>query len=221
MRHLWVLMVVLFVLVMPAQAQEGAVVRFYIVPVEQVGIYRGPEYLRWRFDQSPIPELAGVRWSCKDYGIAPQMVCAADVTPAQHLILAAFPDVWAWAENLDTPLGSINRNLLNTFLEAVDIPADWLSPQNTQREALRTITGMFLYMQRLFALTGANLLSTYALNTRLGNMTAQWQAAIQQAGTDLGYDTAWMTGNMTVRIILKNMANRWGTRVIHFDIIDL
>lgn len=170
MKRLFAVLFSLFLVIAPVLAQE-AVVRFYIVPIEQVGIYRGPEYLPWRFDQSPVTELAGVRWSMKDYGLVNQAVVAAEVDATQHAFLEAQADVWAWAENLDTSLGAADRNALGDFLEAVAIPADWLSPQDTNRTALRTVTGMFLFMQRLTAITGQSPIDQgLALNTQFRNL---------------------------------------------------
>ena len=196
-------------------------IQFYIVPIEQVGSYRGPEYLPWRADQNPEPILAGVRWSCKDYGLIPQMVCAADVTTAQHVFLDAQADVWAFGD-LDLNIGAGERNQLGNFLEGVAIPSNWIQPTETNRTALRTITGMFLFMQRLTAITNQNPLTAgLTLNTQYQNLPALWGDAITQAAADLGYDISWLTGNMTVRQFLKRFAEEWGLRPIYFGFTTL
>lgn len=218
-RVFWIILLFAW-LVIPAQTQEASVIRFYIVPVEQVGNYRGPEYLAWRFDQNPVAELAGIRWSCKDYGIINQMVCAADVTVTQHDYLAAQSDVWVWAENLDTSLTSQTRSALSAFLENIAVPANWLSPQDTNRTALKTVTGIFLSMQRITALTGQNpLTSGLTLNTQFRNLDATWQAAITQAMTEIGLPAPG--ANDTIRAMLKSMADVWGTRSIAFGFVTL
>lgn len=217
-------LVVLFLmgLVMPVMAQGVTVDRFYIVPIEQVNQARGPEYFPWRFDANPEAIMAGVRWSCKDYGLVPQMICAAQVTQAQHDFLALQADVWAWPEDIETTLTAQERNDLGVFLEGADIPSDWLSPADTSRTALRTVTGLFLFSQRLNAITGSVLLSGgVTLNTQFQNTPVEVQAAIQQAADGLGYDRTWLTGNMTMRIMLKRFADEWGEQPIRFGFITL
>lgn len=196
--------------------------RFYLVPIESVGNTRGPEYFPWFFDPDPVAELAGVRWSLKDYGVINQGVVAAEVTQAQHDFLAAQAEVFDFPENLDAAMGSADRTALSNYLEAVAIPADWLSPADTYRTALRTVTGMFLFMQRYTAITGTNpLQSGLTLNTQFRNLNAVNQNAIRQTFTDLGYDDTVIRDNWTLRVLLKNAADQWGSRAIEFGFVSL
>lgn len=130
-------------------------IRFYFVPIEQVGAARGPEYFHWRFDDELVPELAGVQWNMIDYGLINQGIVAANVTTAQHTYLSAQTGVLAVPVDLDANLTGGQITALNNYLEGINVPADWLAG-GTVREGLRTVTAMYQYMQRLTTITNTS-----------------------------------------------------------------
>lgn len=208
-------------------------VRYYLIPVEVVGSYRGPKYFNWRFSQQP--GALNVMWSMKDYGLIDQAVIAADVSEADHTYLAGKSDVF-WDIPPDLPdidgqppvddmrtirITSQERTDLSNYLETIAVPAQWITNEYWA-DVLRIITGMFLYMQRLTAITGDTPLDWgITLNTQFQNLTQEHQDAIIQAGTDLGFDVSWIVPNMTIRNLLKNMADQWGSKAIHFGFTTL
>jgi len=215
-RRLLLGALVVLALALPATV-EAQVIQYFMIPTQQIGNYRGPSYLKWRFN----PEGLDVLWSCKDYGSINIMVCAVDADQADLDTLAAQPDVYAWPTALDENLPQAERSAVTDYLEAVFVPANWISPSDTRRSALRTITGMFLYMQRLTALSGESPLDWgITLNTQYRNLTLEQQAWLEQAALDLGY--TWdVADNDTIRNVLKAMADAWGEQDIMFGFTTL
>ena len=194
-------------------------IRFYVLPVEQVGIYRGPKYFHWRFD--PDPPGIDCFWAMKDYGVINECVIAADITLTDHNNLVASGDVYDFPESMDVNMPTAERNLLIGVLDAAYVPSHWINSSTSYRVALRTITGMFLYMQALSALGGNPFAWGIDLNTKWSQLSAQQKDWITQAAWNMGYTTDFITTNTTVRQIIKGMADQWGSKVIHFGFTDL
>jgi hypothetical protein len=141
---------------------------------------------------------------------------------ADHDYLAAQLSVYQFPADLDVAMGATARAEISVYLEGVAVPADWLGPQDTFRTALRTVTGMFLFMQRLTAITGDDPISAgLELNDRYDSVPQLWRDGILQAYGDLGYDDSVVRDNWTLRVILKNTADQWGARPIHFGFVTL
>lgn len=217
----FILVLVLLAILLPASIVEAQDmhIQYYLVPVQQIGLYRGPSYLKWRWN----PGGLDVQKSCKDYGSINQMICAVNAEIVAHTWLAAQASVYQFPIDIEVNPSPAELSELETALEAVYIPADWLSPSETWRGALRTVTGMFLYMQRVTAITGDNPLTDWGvtLNTQFRNLDQDKQDALIQATNDLGYDSSVIRDNWTLRIILKNMADGWGDRPIYFGFTTL
>jgi len=196
---------------------DALTVQYFFVPMLVVGNHRGPSYLRWREN----PDGLAVQWSCKDYGsINSVMVCAVNAEQTDLDWLAAQDGVYAWPVNLDVNLPQAERDAVTAYLEAQFVPANWILPSDTRREALRTITGMYLYMQRLTALAGNPLDWGITLNTQYRNLTTEQQDALEEAAVSLGY--AWdVAPTDTIRAILKAMADAWGEQPIYFGFTTL
>lgn len=215
---------VLLVLVLLAMAMPFAgvveaqttVIQYYLLPVDvQQEMYRGPMYLMWRWN----PDGLDVPWGCKDYGLIDIMICAVDADATDHAWLASQTDVYQFPVDLDANPSPAELSTLEAAMESAYIAADWLNPAETWRQALRTVTGMFLFMQRLTAITGNTPLDWgVTLNTQFRNLDQVYQDAITQAFNDLDYDASVIRTNWTLRILLKNAADQWGEKPIYFGI---
>jgi len=217
-----VLVVIALALVIPARVEAQQVIEYFFIPVQVVeingAIYRGPSYLRWRMN----PGGLDVPWSCKDYGsINNVMVCAVNAEQADLTWLAAQAGVYTWPVNLDVNLPQAERSAVTAYLEAQFIPATWILPSHTRRAALRRITGIFLYMQRLTAIINSDPTTwDVTLNTQFQNLTAEQQPAMVQAATSLGY--TWdIAPTDLLRNILTDMADAWGVQPIYFGFTTL
>lgn len=197
-------------------------IRYYILPVERNAVenMRGPKYFRWRYD--PDPPGIDCMWSLKDYGSIDMCVVVADITQADHDALVLNTDVYAFPENLDLVTTVAQRQALNTYIEAHGIPGDWLGAGMTFRVVLRTITSMFLYLQRVLAIIRypTDPFAGLTLNTKYSNIPNPLHDALYNAALQMGY--SWNIGNNDqIRKIWKMMADQWGALPIYFGFTEL
>ena len=194
-------------------------VRVYILPVDyQIvngGVYRGPKYFKWRFN----PDGLDVRWSMRDYGGLGEttMIVAADVTQEQHDYLSVQPGVYAIPETLDVTLSPAEISAFTDALETAYIPADWLLPNMTWRECLRTILGMFATAGKYAVIVGDSILNSgITLNMQFQNFPQYVQDALEQIAMNLGYPWDEVKDNWTARIVLKWFADQWPSGSFRF-----
>lgn len=182
--------------------------KLYIVPVEIVGNYRGPEYFAWRFDANG-PSIA-CRWSAMDYGFLPYMlVVAHDIVQADHDALVVKTGVYAFPDNLDQ---SIPPNTLNTYFEAINVPTDWLTPATTYRQFLRYMAGMFQFNQAFGGQSGGQSLfgGGITLESNWNGLSAQQKAWFNAALQQLSPGAPGVTGNPKLRTLAKRAGDLWG-----------
>lgn len=212
------LMLVMFIspmATMPASAEEVTLQKFYIVPVEQVGSARGPEYFVWRFDANP-PSIDAI-WSMMDYGFMPYgLVYVADITQPDHDALILHADVYSFPDNLDAPITDPNIDL---FFEAISIPSDWLTPSTTYRELLRYTAGMFQFNQAYAGISASATGQIHSIFDNGRTLESNWNslsatekawfnAAIQQ----MQPGAPSVNGNPKLRSLAKQAGDLWGAR---------
>lgn len=205
-----------------AQTEETMTIRFYILPIERSpdGILRWAKYFASRYN-------GGVGITADrnmiDYGTIDLAVLVSNISDTDHAFLAAQTDVFDLPLNLDVTMSTAERGALAVYLEAHGVPGDWIGAQDTWRTALRTITSMFLYMQRLTAQTnGVSPLDWgYTLNTQWRNVSAVHQAALSESAVSLGYDVSFLRDQTQIRALLKNFADQWGAKPIYMGMATL
>lgn len=194
-------------------------IRFYILPIERSlsGTSRGPKYFAWSKD--PDPPGINCPESLIDYGSIDECIIVADISDIDHASLSLNLDVYSFPLDLDTTLTVANRNTINTFFEAVGIPADWVHQGDTFRSVLRTVTQMFIYLQRVLGLIGypTNPYAGLTLNTQYQNIPNPLHDALQTAAISLGY--TWnVANNDQIRKIWKQFADAWGNTPINMGL---
>lgn len=185
-------------------------IRFYILPIIVFNGMRGPKY--FQFGPKGGDKSPGINcwWSMKDYGLIDQCVICADISDADHTAVADNPDVMAIPVNLDNNLTAGAVTTATNYLESVNIPADWVSVLDTYRSVLRSVVGLFMFMQRVTAIRGVPIdWVSINLQTRWRDIPTNWQNAMIQAATELGFSTDGVTNTVRLRAILKAMADRW------------
>lgn len=188
-------------------------IRFYVMPIMVVGNARGPKYLKWRF----FPEGIDCQWSMKDYGLIDACLVACELTQAQHEQLAAEPDVAVAPLDIDQSISDIAIPQVQAVLEALRIPADWLTSAYTYRQILRMVAGLFLFAQRYHAMHNEALIdSTAQLDLRWNQIPLDRRGRITATAEELGYIYSDVTNQWTVRRILKYLADQWGATPILF-----
>lgn len=193
-------------------------IRFYILPVQQVGNRRGPMYLRWRMN----PDGLDVRWSMKDYGLINAALVAAEVTQDQHEQLVAEPDVAAAPENIDNNISELAIPQVQAVMEVLRIPADWVTSDYTYRALLRMIGGLFMFAQRYHGMHNEALIdSTAQLDLRWNQIPKDRQDRIKATADDLGCNYDAVLPPWLVRRVLKHLAEQWANWPILFGFVTL
>lgn len=156
-----------------------------------------------------------VRSSCTDYGFQPVMLCAMDVDATADAFIIGQPDVTKLPDNLDSTIPSAGLATVQAALENRNIPAGWVTAGLTYRALLRTVNGFFAFMQRYVGVTGKTGLvlgGSITLNTQFNELSQTLKNELALTAQSLGLDTSQLSGNNTIRQILKNIADQWGQR---------
>lgn len=195
-------------------------VRFYIMPIQVVNeTYRGPKYLKWRFN----PDGLDVPWSMKDYGLINACLVAADVSQAQHEQLAAEVDVAAPPVDIDQNISEIAIPQVQQVLEALRVPAQWITSGHVYRQLLRMIGGLFMFAQRHHGMHGEQLIDSAAqLDLRWNQIPLARRQRIMETADNMGYDYSEVTNQWTIRRILKHLGDQWAeTPIIFGNLVTL
>lgn len=176
-------------------AQEVTPLRYFLVP--KTTNAKGdvvPKYVA----ALQIP-YAAMRYGLEDVEL---VSCAPDA--AQLASLTANLDVIALPAVLDDPIGLTAVATVQTKMEGMFIPADWVNQDTTWRQVISAVGRMFLFRQRLdneqlqrFFQTGITL------DTRINQLPANVRTALNNAALSLGLDTSSITGPMLVRQALR------------------
>lgn len=195
-------------------------VRFYVLPIETNGDTRGPKYLDWRFD--PDPPGIDCLWSMKDYGLINAALVAADVSAAQHASLSGYADVAAAPVNLDNNVTAGALPIVVNVLEALRIPAGWVTTAYTYREILRMIGGLFMFAQRHHGIHNEQLVDN------VGQLDLEWnqiplarRQRVVETADSLGYDYSAVQATWKIRRILKHLGDQWADTPILFGLTTL
>jgi hypothetical protein len=179
--------------------------RFYVMPVIGTGT---------SFTDAIRPayvgdgQLSSHSWAAMDYGNEPTMLVMGDVTPSEQTAIAAHADVIAAPADLTALVGS-NLVTVQTALESVNIPADWVTSGMTFRAVLRWVSSLFQILQRFNGLQGGRFFPVgITLNSTVGDLSAGQRQKVQAVADSLGLNTAGITLTTTIRAALKILADQ-------------
>lgn len=202
------------------RAQEVPVLRFYVVPKIGTGAFHDgfrPKYTR-RDELGPGWQID--LWAGMDYGFEPVFLLAATVTAAQHTTLAAQTDVLSVPVPLDDNVSAVALPKVQTSLEAMMIPGNWVTTTHTYRDVLRAVVKVIGFMQRYQGLFPSNLVfeSGITLDTRWNQLTAAQRDRLVQVGASLALDTSGIVNTMTLRQILILVSNQLAGATIQGEV---
>jgi hypothetical protein len=194
-----------------AEAQEQLMARFYLVP--KIGVGTVPDPFRAKYVR---PDELGAGWNIvgryvsMDYGFENAFLVKADVTPSEHTTLSAQTDVLAVPADLDTLVSGAALPTVQSKLEALNLPASWVTTSHTYRQVMRTVRRVITFMQRYQGLFPADRVfaAGITLDTRLNQMTAAQRSRLQDVAVSLGLDTSGVTNTLTIRQALRVMADQ-------------
>lgn len=185
-------------------------VRICLVPVVGTGIgsasARRPKY----FADGGLPTR--VEWGGTDYGFEPWMIVSADLDAGNVTFLQAQADASLIPEALDATLSAGQVTATQTYLEAMHLPAEWVTTAFTWRTVIRTVLGVFRFMARYAAVYAQATGSTAPIFTggvdltrTVGSLALPVRTALSDTSDQLGLDRSGVTGATTLRQLLRDI----------------
>lgn len=190
--------------------------RLYFIPRIGDGASRAtrlrPNYL----------DAAGVTVrTCIYYGDEPVVFVCADVTAGQHTTLTANADVAALPVDIDQPIGAALPTV-QSKLEALNIPAQWITEGMTYRAAVRILIAAFQFLGRHNGLHLERLLQGgVTLQTQFNELPLAARQRLIKTAESFGYDISGLTGTITIRQMLVLVGRAWGEQPIYIGGIIL
>jgi hypothetical protein len=196
-------------------------IRFYVLPLEvNPAGARRPKYIHWRGDTDPA--LLRCPVYVYAFGLINAGLMAAGVSAEQHDRLASHADVAAAPADLDETIGAGALAQAQAALEALRVPAEWVTTAHTYRQVLRALAGLFQFAKRHHALHGEPLIESAAqLDLRWNEIPAARRDRLQATAAALRYDTSAVQPAWLVRRSLKHLGDQWGARAFDFGFTTL
>lgn len=185
--------------------------KLYILPMIHTDVGRGGYYPKY------LPGTgvawAGIRWFGTD---PPSYLIMADVTTGQDTQLGLQSDVISLPElaNLDNQIGGA-LSQVQTKLEALNLPSEWVTSTFTYRQIIRLITAAMFLSQRARRLMGTtdpdgwNLFPAgMTLATRVNQLSPKRRQVLTQTLADLGVDTSNLDNASPMRAVIREVAQQ-------------
>lgn len=182
-------------------------VRFYLLPLIGDGVSvksaLRPKYAAdWAIDHPGV----GLRSEWKEFAREGTYLVAADVTVAQNTEISGNADVITIPANLDSQIGAALATV-QSKLDALNIPSDWVQSTNTYRDVLRVVIKVFRLINRFNAQQKVNFFASgVTLNTQINQLNAAQRNALTQAAQSFGLDAGGITPTMQIRQALRIVA---------------
>ena len=169
---------------------------FYVVPMIGVGTRQDPRRPKY------IAAL-GVQFAIMDMDTS--AVVWADTTPAQEAAVGANSDALV-VPPLDN---TVALNATKNALEALNIPAQWVTAGMTYRNVLRVVCGMAALIQRTDGLGAKLTLTPARLDLTMAQIPANLRQSLADASDSLGLDRSSIVNGTTVRAALKILGQQF------------
>lgn len=195
--------------------------RLYIVPKVGSGAFHDAFRPKYFSSQDGFFAVAPAFQSV-DYGFEPWMIVGADLPFSDDTAVVAQPDCFALPFDLSVNLTTAQVTNVKNKLEAINVPAGWVTTGLTWIEVVRSVLGIFSFMQRLTAMLAAPLFTGgVTLATTISQLPQAIVTALQDAATSFGLSTAGVTGATTLRAVLKSLADQFGDKPYAFGTVTL
>ena len=174
---------------------------FYLVPKVQESTPTGLMFVPKYFASMNIAPRASM-----DYGLDPQFLVCAEVTPEQHAFLQAQSDVLVIPPLDDVVGGNPTLNQVRNRLENENIPATWIQSTTTWRLIVGRVGRYCLILQRLHRLHNKRL---FEPGTTLDSqLSPTLLAQLQDVGRSLGLNVSALTLSTIVRDALTGLGDQ-------------
>ncbi len=171
---------------------------FYLLPiVAGTGVDSvSPKYLR----------AFGVGYMMVDFGQS--AICFAPLTGPQETTLAGNADA-VIIPPLDNTIGAGALATVQNSIEALDMPAGWVTVGMTYRTVLRVLIGMAQLVQRVTGILGFKPVIAGNLNKTISQLPANVQTGLTNAVDSLGLSRTGITGATTLRAALLDIGQQF------------
>ncbi len=194
-------------------------VELFLIPMVQFGLNRfgQPHY---------DPKYVGQNTNVVGYGVirysrVSEALVLVQAPSAELTSIRGNTEVMSIAtvSNIDNQINVSQRNGIRAYLEAREVPAQWVNTGDTRRELIRGLAGIYLFAQRVEARTGTGLKESF----RQAGITLEdtWLSLPQGAKNILletaesfGWETPGFTNTVTVREILKFFSSQFESEPI-------
>lgn len=179
--------------------------RLYLIPIIGTGAEhdgRRPKYLT---DGTVTGD-----WGGMDYGNEPWMIVGTNLSPVDEAVLLSQPDVFALPVDLSPKLTAPEVAAVQAQLEAMHLPAGWITPALTWREMVRTVLKIVALMQRLqFYQENTRLFENgVTLDTPVNALSPAVVTQLRAAVSSLRLNPAGVAGAVPLRQMLKTLADQ-------------
>ena len=173
---------------------------FFLVPIIGTGTHSDPLRPKYVADMG-IPNVSFVRFGAS-------AITYANATPADEATIGANADAVV-VPPLDNTIGSGALSAVQAEIEALNMPAGWVSVGMTYRSVLRVLVGMAQLIQRVTGILGSAPVIAGHLNDTIGSFSVAIRNAIAQACDDLGINRTNITGSTTLRAALLDFGQQF------------
>lgn len=194
--------------------------RFYIVPVIGAGTHGDPRRPKYFADGTVTST-----WSGMDYGFQPWMIVNSDLSASDDNLVVGQADAFAIPFDLAPTLNAGQVTAVKSKLEAINVPAGWVTTSLTWLLVLRTVLSMFSFFQRFVATYAADnngvILNVFSggvtLDSTFGSISLAVRNALTKTAQSFNLDTSGIASGTTMRVILKNVADQLNNAQYNFN----
>jgi len=187
--------------------------RYYLVPVlavvDGLTTVRQPAHVKGR----ALPTGLDVPWGALPWGKDDTFLLGAEVTPAQHLTLAAAAGVTALPIDDGVSLSTADQAAVRAFADALGLPSSWITGGETGKNLARSLAGIAVVLQRF------NGRARFALTDKLPllvrDLTVAQRDHLLAVATDLGLSRAGITEDSTIGALVI----AWGRQYANHPVL--
>lgn len=198
--------------------------RLYIVP--QVGTGTRTDVFRPKYFMSALDGTGTigvlttlVDFGTVDFGFEGWFVVGGDLSTSDDNLIVGQSDAFALPFDLSPTLTAGQVTNVQTKLEAIGVPAQWVTTSLTWLQVVRIVLHMLSLIQHFAAVhnvAGFTFLQGANLSAALNTLPASVRQDLLTSATDLGLSTTGITGSTTIRAALKALADQMQTRQYNF-----
>lgn len=198
-------------------------IRYYLIPKTGDGLSMTTAFRPKYVDHDAIGAGWNVdgRWTGMDYGLEAVFLVAMDLTAGEQTSMAAQADVVAVPTPLSTQVSGAGVTRAQTVLEAINLPADWITTSLTWQQVLTRVARIIQIMQRFHGLFGRLFQGGLTLDSTISQIPAGQRTRLAQAAVTFGADTSSIVGATTIRAALVIVADQLFPSGIAFGGVNL